>query len=90
MLSAGAGVNFFNGCTLVMAGGLLMMPLGLVPFSNTLPALAILLLALGMLERDGCCIVGGHLMNIATIVYFALLAIGVVRAGEGLRSLFGS
>jgi hypothetical protein len=43
-----------------------------------------------MLERDGGCILAGYLMNIVTIVYFTVLAIGVLRAGEGLRSLFGS
>jgi len=89
-LSGSPGVNFFNGCALILGGVLLIFPLGLVPFSNTLPALAILFLAMGMLERDGICIIGGYLMNVATITYFTVLAIGVLRAGEGLRSLFGS
>jgi hypothetical protein len=90
VLTGGTGVNRLNGCALVLGGVLLMFPLGLVPFSNTLPALAILFLALGMLERDGGCILAGYLMNIVTIIYFTVLAIGVLRAGEGLRSLFGS
>ena len=46
---------------LLLAGLLLMAPLGLVPFSNTLPALGVLFLSLGILERDGLFIVGdGH------------------------------
>lgn len=67
-----------------------MFPLGLVPFSNTLPAVAILFLSLGMLERDGLLIVAGYLMNVATIFYFGALAIGAVLAGQGMLSLIGS
>ncbi|MBM3859271.1 MAG: exopolysaccharide biosynthesis protein [Verrucomicrobia bacterium] len=89
-LSGTAGMNYFNGVALVFGGVLLMLPLGLVPFSNTLPALAILFLAMGMLERDGLCILGGYFMNVATVIYFTALAIGVLRAGEGLSALFGS
>ena len=62
----------------------------LVPFSNTLPAVAILFLSLGMLERDGLLIVAGYLMNVATIFYFGALAIGAVLAGQGMLSLIGS
>jgi len=67
-----------------------MFPLGLVPFSNTLPAVAILFLSLGMLERDGLIIVAGYLMNVATIFYFGALAIGAVLAGQGMLSPIGS
>ena len=67
-----------------------MFPLGLVPFSNTLPAVAILFLSLGMLERDGLLIVAGYLMNVATYFYFGVLAIGAVLAGQGMLSLIGS
>ena len=67
-----------------------MFPLGLVPFSNTLPAVAILFLSLGMLERDGLLIVAGYLMNVATIFYFGALAIGALLAGRSMLSLIGS
>jgi hypothetical protein len=55
---------------------LLMAPFGLIPFSNTLPALALLFLAIGLLQRDGLCILLGHLANFATILYFAFLLVG--------------
>ncbi|MGQ0793743.1 MAG: exopolysaccharide biosynthesis protein [Deltaproteobacteria bacterium] len=87
VLSGGAGINFFNGAALVLGGVLLTFPLGLIPFSNTLPAAAVLFLALGMLERDGLFIVAGYLMNIVTIVYFAALAAGALFAGESIRTL---
>jgi len=53
-----------------------MAPFGLIPFSNTLPAIAILFFAIGLLQRDGICILLGHLVNFATIVYFTLLIVG--------------
>ena len=84
VLTASAALNAVHGLALVLAGVLLMFPLGLVPFSNTLPGIAILLLSLGIVERDGLFIVGGHLMNLATIVYFGVLAFGAYKAGQGL------
>ena len=81
--------NIVHGLSLVLAGVLLMFPLGLIPFSNTLPALAILFLALGMLQRDGLVIAAGHLMNIATILYFGALVIGGIMAGQGMLSVIG-
>jgi hypothetical protein len=89
LLTQSVAVNIVHGLALVLAGVLLMFPLGLVPFSNTLPAVAILFLALGMLERDGLLIAGGYLMNVATIFYFGTLAVGAVLAGQGMLSLIG-
>jgi hypothetical protein len=66
-------MSVVNNLGLILGAVLLMAPFGLIPFSNTLPAIAILLLAIGLLQRDGVCILLGHLMNIASIVYFAIL-----------------
>lgn len=65
-----------NNGGLVVGALLLMAPIVLVPFSNTLPALAILFLAIGVLQRDGLCILFGHFFNLVTIVYFTALVIG--------------
>lgn len=43
VLTRTAAANVAHGFALVLAGVLLMMALGLVPFSNTLPASAVLL-----------------------------------------------
>jgi hypothetical protein len=70
----GAGlIGAINNAALILGAVLLMAPFGLIPFSNTLPAVAILFFAIGLLQRDGVCILLGHLMNVATIVYFAVL-----------------
>jgi hypothetical protein len=87
VLTHGATINRFNGFVVVMAGILLMAPLGLIPFSNTLPALAILLLAAGMAQRDGLFILGGYLLSLLTVAYFSFLALTAVMAGHGLKSL---
>lgn len=62
-----------NDCGLVLGALLLMAPFGLVPFSNTLPAIALLLLAIGSLQRDGACVVAGHVAILLTMAYFAAL-----------------
>ena len=64
-------MNRINGLVLMGAGVLLMAPLGLIPFSNTLPGVAILLLAAGISQRDGLVVVAGYVMVVLTIVYFA-------------------
>lgn len=72
-LTSGGLVGVVTNGGLVLGAVLLMMPFGLIPLSNTLPAIALLLLAIGILQRDGGCILLGHLMNVVTMLYFALL-----------------
>ena len=66
-------VRVINDCAIILGAVLLMAPFGLVPFSNTFPAIALLFLAIGSLQRDGLFILLGHVSNLLTIVYFALL-----------------
>lgn len=71
--------------TLVMFCGLfLILPLPL-PFSNSLPAWTILLLAAGALERDGAAFLGGCFSFAVTVAYFGLLAFGGAHAIDGLK-----
>ncbi|MDQ5858694.1 MAG: exopolysaccharide biosynthesis protein [Acidobacteriota bacterium] len=88
VLTRSTAMNRFNGAMIVLAGLLLMAPFGLIPFSNTLPALAALFLAAGMLERDGLFVFVGYLWIVATIVYFGVLIAGAVAAGVGLHRVF--
>ncbi|MFB9952175.1 exopolysaccharide biosynthesis protein [Rhizobium puerariae] len=88
-LTSGALVNRLNGLAITFAGVLLMFPLGLVPFSNTLPGVAILLLSTGMIQRDGAIVLGGYLFNVITVAYFGVLAYAAFSAGQGIASLFG-
>lgn len=79
MLADGALMRLLNDLAFILAAILLMAPFGFVPFSNTLPALALLLYAIGFIQRDGVAVLLGHLANIGTIVYF-----GVLISGGGL------
>ncbi|MFN3765240.1 MAG: exopolysaccharide biosynthesis protein [Aliihoeflea sp.] len=80
--------NRVNGIAILACGILLMFPLGLVPFSNTLPAFAILFLSVGMAQRDGVVVLAGYGMLVATIIYFSILAYGAFAAGRGLGGFF--
>jgi len=85
----GAAMVRFNGLALIAGGALLMFPLGLVPFSNTLPAFGILFLSVGMSQRDGLFVLAGYGMLAATLAYFGVLAYLVLIAGRGLAALYG-
>jgi hypothetical protein len=60
----------------------LMAPLPLIPFANTLPAIAIILLCLGMAERDGWLLLGGHLVALVSLLYVSALLYVVVKLGS--------
>ena len=78
-LAYGALAVVLNNLGFILAAVLLMAPFGLIPFSNTLPAVALLFFAIGAIQRDGVSILLGHLFNLASIVYF-----GVLIAGGGV------
>ena len=61
------------GAIILVCGALLLLPLP-IPFTNTLPALTIVLLAAAMLERDGYFVVTGLVLFAATLAYFGALA----------------
>ena len=68
--------EILNNCVLITASALLMAPFGLIPFSNTLPALALLFLAIGLLQHDGLCILFGHIANLCAFIYFISIMAG--------------
>jgi hypothetical protein len=51
---------------------LLLLPLP-IPFTNVLPALPIVLITLGMMERDGAFIAAGYLGGFFTLGVFVVL-----------------
>ena len=74
-----------NNLAFILAALLLMAPFGFIPFSNTLPGLALLFYAVGLIQRDGGAMLLGHLANLATIIYFVILIGG---GGVAVRELF--
>lgn len=84
-LAHGAMARTLNRMAIVLAALLLMAPFGFVPFSNTFPAVALICFAIGFVQRDGVCILLGHVANVATIVYFGVLLTG---GGLAIREAF--
>ena len=81
--------NRVNGLAIAFSGVLLMFPLGLIPFSNTLPGIAILLIATGMMQRDGLIVLAGHAFIAITVIYFSVLGFMAFSAGQGIAAILG-
>ena len=57
---------------MLLAALALLLPLP-IPFTNSFPAWTILLLAAGLLERDGVFILAGYVVFVAGVLYFMFL-----------------
>jgi hypothetical protein len=80
-LSGSATINVVNGGLIILDVLLLMAPLPLIPFVNTVPALAIILLCFGMAERDGLVITLGYFVSLVSLAYVGGLMLLVLYAG---------
>lgn len=71
----------------IASGGIqLLLPLPpLIPFSNFIPALSVVLLTAGLSERDGLMVLAGYVVNVAAWIYFCAM---FAFAGEGVRWVF--
>lgn len=84
VLTHGMGMARVNGLMLIAGALLLMAPFGLIPFSNTLPGLAILFLVIGVLQRDGRSVLLGYMTLVLTVLYFTFLLLGGIAVLQGL------
>lgn len=69
---------------MLMATGILLLPLP-IPFTNTFPAWVIILIAAGLLERDGAFIAAGYGMFAAGVSFFILLGGATHHLFDALR-----
>jgi len=71
----------------ITSGGIqLLMPFPpVVPFTNMIPAVSIVLLTAGMIERDGAFVLAGYVVNVAAWIYFAFVFAAV---GGGIRWMY--
>ncbi len=76
------------GAMITVAGVLLMLPLP-IPFTNTLPALTVVLVAGALLERDGRVVLVGIGAFLLTLGFFGALAFGGTEVVQWLRHRFG-
>jgi hypothetical protein len=82
-LHDGPGMLRLIGVGIVIASLGLMLPLP-IPFSNSIPAWAVVLLAIGMMENDGLCVLLGHLTAIAAWAFIALTSVVAVGSFQRL------
>lgn len=66
------------GVGIVSGGFVLSLPLP-IPFSNGFPAVSIMLLAAGMMERDGLLVLWGYCMGLVSWIYLAFWWEAVAR-----------
>jgi hypothetical protein len=59
---------------IVICAAMLLLPLP-IPFSNVVPAWGIMLVAGGLLERDGLFIIAGYVASLVTVAFFTAIAI---------------
>ena len=67
--------KWLAGVGMILSAVALALPIPpIIPFTNTLPALAITLFSLGFLMRDGFMIILGHIFHVASWGYFISVA----------------
>jgi hypothetical protein len=84
--ASGAAGRRTHGAMIAAGGMLLLWPLGLVPFSNTLPGAAVLAMSLGLSRLDGAMILAGYGLLVATTVYFGAVIWGAVGVAQAVAS----
>ena len=78
-VTGSARLDQLHAVPIVICAVMLLLPLP-VPFSNIIPAWAVLLVAGGLLERDGVFILAGHVATLIAIAFFTAIAIFGVGA----------
>jgi hypothetical protein len=86
-LHAGPTMLRLIGLGIVIASLGLMLPLP-IPFSNSIPAWAVVLLAIGMMEKDGLCVLLGYLTVVATWVFIGLTSVFAIGGFQRLLDSF--
>jgi hypothetical protein len=75
------------GLLIALSGLFLLLPLPL-PFSNSLPAWTVILLAAGALGRDGLFFIAGCVSFTISVAFFTLVALGGAEFFDRFRRLF--
>ena len=79
--------QFLSGAAIFICGLLLLLPLP-VPFSNLLPALAVILISAAMTERDGAMLLAGGGVFAVTLAFFAAIFLGSAGLASWLHQHF--
>ncbi len=83
------GVNILIGASLIFSGFFMALPLP-IPFTNSIPALAILLLLAGIMERDGVFVLAGVFISATLAAVTAVFVYLVFVYGwQGVKHMLG-
>ncbi len=89
-LQRGPGMANLIGIGIASGGLQLLLPLPpLIPLSNFIPAVSVVFLTAGMLERDGLLVLAGYVVNVAGWCYFALWSAGLLAGAHRVMQHFG-
>jgi hypothetical protein len=88
-LTEGKVMRFVHMGMVCAGSGLLLLPLGGIPLTNTLPALVIVIGMLGVMERDGAAVAVAYGFLVATVLYFGLYAAVVIEIISRIRQHLG-
>ena len=83
-MTAGPLILRLHALPIFLCGLLLLLPLP-IPFSNLLPAFSILLVAAGLLGRDGFFILAGHTVFAGAVVFFVFLALAGAESFDAIK-----
>jgi hypothetical protein len=84
------GRRIFTTVMIIIHAVLLALPIPLLPFTNTLPALSIALFSMAVLRRNDLFTLLALLATGATLLWFAVIAyLGVAGAMAILKGIFG-
>jgi len=70
------------GGLILVGGALLAVPMANLPLNNFFPALMIVFAAIGWMERDGIMVIVSLAWGVATIAYFAAVAVALLFFGK--------
>ena len=70
------------GALIFTGGALLAIPVASLPLNNFFPALMIIFACLAWIERDGMMLLVSLVWGVATLVYFALVAVALLFFGK--------
>ena len=87
----GRAMGMVIGSAIALSGVFLSLPIPPpFPLTNTIPGFAIILLSLGLMERDGGLILCGHVLTIISAIYVTLIGL-LGKAGlDHLWRMFGN
>jgi hypothetical protein len=83
VLTASGVLLRLHAFVILLAALALLLPLP-IPFTNSFPAWVILLLAGGLLERDGIFILAGYVVFVLGVLYFVFLGEAATQLVQAL------